>query len=108
MSAMQSQILAAPDEAQRRVELLKSQKTIVTTENRAIYAAYSLARAALLLCCSRPLGGYPRDGFLSLFYGPGYVGHQLLQIVLGGFKLRRLFSGEGGSPAVFSAKMNSF
>src|SRR5262249_45808847 len=58
--------------------------------SRAIYAAYSLARAALLLCCSRPLGGYPRDGFLSLFYGPGYVGHQLLQIVLGGFKLRRL------------------
>jgi hypothetical protein len=25
-------------------------------------------------------------GFLSLFHGPGYVGHQLFQIVLGGFR----------------------
>ena len=47
----------------------------------------------ICLCCSRrslSLAGYFRDGFLSLFHGPGYVGHQLLQIVLGGFKLRRL------------------
>src|SRR5262249_59252902 len=42
------------------------------------------------LCCGGPdLGGYPRDGFLSLSHGPGYIGHQLFQIVLGGFKLRR-------------------
>ncbi len=38
----------------------------------------------------RGLGGYPRHGLLSLFYGPGYFGHQLFQIVLGGLKLRRL------------------
>jgi hypothetical protein len=42
------------------------------------------------LCCGGPdLGGYPRDGFLSLSHGPAYVGHQLFQIVLGGLKLRR-------------------
>ena len=33
---------------------------------------------------------YPRDGFLSLFHGQAYVGHQLFQIVLGRLKLRRL------------------
>jgi hypothetical protein len=43
------------------------------------------------LCCGGPgLGGYPRDGCLSLFHGLGYIGHQLFQIVLGGLKLRRL------------------
>ena len=31
-------------------------------------------------CCGRRgLGHYPRDGLLSLFCGPGYVGHQLLK-----------------------------
>jgi hypothetical protein len=48
----------------------------------------SIARWILaLLWPPRP---YPRDGFLSLFYGPGYVGHQLFQIVLGGLNFRRL------------------
>ena len=52
---------------------------------------FSHATIVACLCCGGPgLGGYPRDGFLSLFHGPGYIGHQLLQIVLGGFKLRRL------------------
>jgi hypothetical protein len=51
----------------------------------------ALARGAFRLCCGRrALRGYPRGGFLSLFHGPGYVGHQLFQIVLGGLKLRRL------------------
>jgi hypothetical protein len=34
----------------------------------------------------RDLGGYSRHGCLSLFDCPGYVVHQLFQIVLGGFK----------------------
>jgi len=51
----------------------------------------ALAGGGFWLCCGRRgLGGYPRDGLLSLFHGPGYVGHQLFQIVLGVFKLRRL------------------
>ncbi len=75
-------------------------------------------RGGFWLCCGRRgLGGYPRDGFLSLFYGPGYVRHQLFQIVLGGLNFRRLcvhfhlpfaalLRGKG-SPAVFRAKVNS-
>src|SRR6516165_2157910 len=37
----------------------------------------------------RGLRRYFRDGFLSLFDGPSYFGHQMFQIVLG-LKLRRL------------------
>jgi len=48
------------------------------------------SRGFRLCCGGRGLGGYPRDRFLSLFHGPGYIGHQLFQIVLGGLKLRRL------------------
>jgi hypothetical protein len=70
------------------------------------------------ICSGGPnRGGYTRDGFLSLFHGPAYVGHQLFQIVLGDFKLRRLFvhfhlpigspSQGNGPPAVFRAKVNS-
>jgi hypothetical protein len=33
------------------------------------------------VCRGRPVWGYPRDGLLSLLYGSGYIGHQLLQIV---------------------------
>src|SRR5262249_20970235 len=78
----------------------------------------ALARSSFCPCCGRRgLGGYPRNGVLSFFHGPGYVGHQLFQIVLGGLKLRRLCvhfhppihrppQGEG-SPAVFRAKVNS-
>ena len=52
----------------------------------------ALARRSrgIRLCSGRGIGGYPRDGFLSLFHGPGYIGHQLFQIVLGSLKLRRL------------------
>src|SRR6516165_1134541 len=51
----------------------------------------ALVRGRFCLCCGRQgLGGHPPDGFLSLFHGPGYVGHQLFQIVLDGLKLRRL------------------
>src|SRR5262245_25274348 len=42
------------------------------------------------LLWGRGLEGYPRDGFLSLFHDPGYIGHKLFQLVLGGLKLRRL------------------
>jgi len=63
----------------------------------------------------RGLGGYPRHGLLSLFYGPGYFGHQLFQIVLGGLNFRHLrvhfhlpFAAlSEGSPAVLRAKVNS-
>ena len=48
------------------------------------------SRGFRLCCDGRGLEGYPRDRFLSLFHGPGYLGHQLFQIVLGGLKLRRL------------------
>jgi len=73
---------------------------------------------AICLCCGRRgLGGYPRDGFLSLFHGLGYVGHQLFQIVLGCLKprrpcvhfhlpIRRPPQGKG-SPAVFRADCTS-
>ena len=43
------------------------------------------------VCCGGcGVAGYFRDGFLSLFYSTGYIGHQLFQIVLGGLKPRRL------------------
>ena len=54
-------------------------------------ATYNFSRG-FRICSGGPnRGGYPRDGFLSLFHGPAYVGHQLFQIALGDFKLRRLF-----------------
>jgi hypothetical protein len=74
-------------------------------------------RVALLLFLSAVftpnLLGYPCDGLLGLFYGPGYFGHQMFQIVLGGLKhrrrcvhfhlpIRRPSSGGKGSPAVRS------
>jgi hypothetical protein len=75
-------------------------------------------RGGFCFCCGRrDVGGYPRDGLLSLFYGSGYVGHQLFQIVLSGLNFRHLcvhfhlpfaalLRGKG-SLAVFRAKVNS-
>jgi hypothetical protein len=41
----------------------------------------ALARSSFCPWCGRRgLGDYPRDGVLSLFHSPGYVGHQLFQI----------------------------
>jgi hypothetical protein len=62
------------------------------SDQGSVRCLWTLAWSAYFrLCCGgRGLGGYPRDGFLSLFHGPGYVGHQLFQIVLGSLKLRRL------------------
>src|SRR6478672_11663374 len=80
----------------RAVELTPSARTLGAkrTSARACRAprrGRALARGGFWLCCGRRgLGGYPRDCLLSLFHGPGYVGHQLFQIVLGVFKLRRL------------------
>ena len=78
----------------RRMSSLRPRKRAKRTSARACRAprrGRALARGGFWLCCGRRgLGGYPRDGLLSLFHGPGYVGHQLFQIVLGGFKLRRL------------------
>jgi hypothetical protein len=74
-------------------------------------------RGFCLYCGGRGLGGYPRHGFLSLFHRPGYVGHQLFQIVLDGLELRRLCVHfhlpirrplqVTGSFGVFRAKVNS-
>src|SRR5258708_26608796 len=73
---------------------LRPRKRAKRTSARACRAprrGRALARGGFWFCCGRRgLGGYPRDGLLSLFHGPGYVGHQLFQIVLGVFKLRRL------------------
>jgi hypothetical protein len=78
----------------RRMSSLRPRKRAKRTSARACRAprrVRALARGGFWLpCARRGLGGYPRDGFLSFFHGPGYVGHQLFQIVLGVFKLRRL------------------
>jgi hypothetical protein len=44
------------------------------------------SRGFCLRCGGRGRGGYPRHGFLSLFYPLGYVSHQLFQIVLDGLE----------------------
>jgi hypothetical protein len=78
----------------RRMSSLRPRKRAKRTSVRACRAprrGLALARGGFWLCCGRRgLGGYPRDGLLSLFHGTVYVGHQLFQIVLGVFKLRRL------------------
>ena len=51
---------------------------------RASRRGRALARGGFWLCCGRHrLGGYPRDGLLSLFHGPGYVGFIALGFGIG-------------------------
>ena len=68
-------------------------RTSASSSYAAAHRLLSLARRSggFRLCRGgRGIGCYPCDGFLSLFHGPGYIGHQLFQIVLSGLNLRRL------------------
>jgi hypothetical protein len=88
---MRQQTRASKEPAEKVVQDIRRAKAASVRACRAPRRGRALARDGFWLCCGRRgLGGYPGDGLLSLFHGPGDVGHQLFQIVLGVFKLRRL------------------
>ena len=62
---------------------------VANAQQSRVHALAGRSRGFRLCCGGRGLRRYFRDGFLSLFHGPSYFGHQMFQIVLG-LKLRRL------------------